>query len=152
MALLKLILGFCLLISSFKTANAWYEDEEVDCGWHKAMTCSGCPQFPMWCTKDCFWEIDEDGKDGKCIDDPDYLEDCAGDLRCTNENETCVAELISTFNYTMSLYADCSETMKYNDPDNEEEYAPLWQECFCISKNPPEFQRVDYEDLPEDLM
>ena len=49
--------------------------------------------------------------------------------------------------------------MQYNDPDTldpdtglyEPAYAPLWQECFCISKNPPEFQRVDYEDLPEDL-
>ena len=37
------------------------------------MTCSGCPQFPMWCTKDCFWEIDEDGKDGKCIGKPHFL-------------------------------------------------------------------------------
>ena len=49
---------------------------EVDCGWHKAMTCSGCPQFPMWCTKDCFWEIDEDGKDGKCIGKPHFFHTC----------------------------------------------------------------------------
>ena len=40
------------------------------------MTCSGCPQFPMWCTKDCFWEIDEDGKDGKCIGKPHFFRTC----------------------------------------------------------------------------
>ena len=95
-------------------------------------------------------------------DEPDYLEDCTGDKKCTNEDETCVVELVSTLggNYTNSLYIDCSETKDYNDgggrnPDTglyDPPYAPLWQECFCIPKNTPEFEIVDCDDSAECVM
>ena len=82
-------------------------------------------------------------------DDPDYLEDCTGDQRCTNGNETCVVELISELagNYTNSLYKNCSFSIQYNDPQ-QEFYVPLWQECFCLPQ--AEFMIVKEDDLPKD--
>ena len=32
-----------------------YKFTEVNCGLHKAITCSGCPQFENWCGGDCIW-------------------------------------------------------------------------------------------------